>query len=378
MHLSFTILFLFALASISLAVGISFLLRINSCFFKAKLNFILFVFIQSLNIFYVFAWYTGLFTVFPKAFYLNHVFQLLTPVLIYLFSYFLIYPKQKLVRYAYWLFVPAGMAIVAVLWYATVSGGAINQNAMQWPQSGSVLFWLVPLKFINGIGFIGLSLYELHKHEKKLFDFYATLENTRHRWLRNALVAFLIIWALVLVLRWQLPFGQASQLIAFLVGIMNVYLLHYFSIYVQPLQEQSENNEVQLALVEQDKSRVNDSLLAQYKAFKGDFLDKINTEKPYVNPQCNLHELAKSLDVKPAIITGLLNHVLHTNFYEFISKKRAQEAAELLLDPSKKYLTIDAIAAECGFNSKATFYKAFKSSYGQTPAQYQKNHFIKG
>ena len=50
----------------------------------------------------------------------------------------------------------------------------------------------------------------------------------------------------------------------------------------------------------------------------------------------------------------------------YIEKKRMEKAVELL---AKKQKPVAQIAAECGFASTNSFYKAFKRSYGKAPTE---------
>jgi len=61
-----------------------------------------------------------------------------------------------------------------------------------------------------------------------------------------------------------------------------------------------------------------------------------------------------------------------SNFPDYINKYRVKEAKKLLGDNNFSAYTIVAIGLECGFNSKSTFYYAFKKFTGLTPTAYRK------
>jgi AraC-like DNA-binding protein len=56
-------------------------------------------------------------------------------------------------------------------------------------------------------------------------------------------------------------------------------------------------------------------------------------------------------------------------FKDYIYKLNIEEANRILLSSNFNILTIDAIAAKAGFNSKSAFYRSFKSITGYTPHQ---------
>ena len=70
-------------------------------------------------------------------------------------------------------------------------------------------------------------------------------------------------------------------------------------------------------------------------------------------------------------ISKLINGREGCNFSDYINKYRVSEAKKLLADKNFDPYTIVAIGLECGFNSKSTFYTAFKKFTGQTPTQYR-------
>ena len=94
-------------------------------------------------------------------------------------------------------------------------------------------------------------------------------------------------------------------------------------------------------------------------------------EKPHLNPALSLKDFALAMDTYPHYITQVLNTIFNQNFYDFVNHYRIEEAERQLADPSKKNLTILAIAFDCGFNSKATFNRVFKEKKGITPSEYK-------
>jgi len=68
----------------------------------------------------------------------------------------------------------------------------------------------------------------------------------------------------------------------------------------------------------------------------------------------------------------VLNQHLHLKvFNEFVNEYRVEVFKEKLQDRQWINLTIAAIAYECGFNSQATFQRAFKQSTGFSPSEFR-------
>ncbi len=95
----------------------------------------------------------------------------------------------------------------------------------------------------------------------------------------------------------------------------------------------------------------------------------MNENKLYNDPNLKLKDVAKSLNIVPHRLSQLLNDNLDKSFTSFINEYRINEAKRLIKENDK--LTLEAIGYECGFNSKSTFYSAFKKHSGTTPSQFK-------
>jgi len=105
--------------------------------------------------------------------------------------------------------------------------------------------------------------------------------------------------------------------------------------------------------------------------------EKINilfeTRKIYTNPDLTLSILAKELNIRPQLLSQLINDNLNKSFTQFINEYRIDEAKRLLIESPQ--LKIDAVGFESGFNSSSTFYSSFRKITGTTPSNYQKHNF---
>lgn len=95
--------------------------------------------------------------------------------------------------------------------------------------------------------------------------------------------------------------------------------------------------------------------------------------KPYLDKTINLNRLALELGTNQTYLSKLINQHYQLNFSEFINKHRVEEACRLMVEGHLQQLSFDQLADKCGFNSKSTFYAAFKQFTGLTPAQFAKS-----
>ncbi len=99
----------------------------------------------------------------------------------------------------------------------------------------------------------------------------------------------------------------------------------------------------------------------------------MESEKLYILHDLNINTLAKKLNTNRTYLSKAINSVSGKSFNEFINEYRIAEAKRLLYSKESELITIDAIGKKAGFNSKATFFRVFKSLSGVTPNYFLQN-----
>ncbi|MEM6379680.1 MAG: helix-turn-helix domain-containing protein, partial [Bacteroidota bacterium] len=99
----------------------------------------------------------------------------------------------------------------------------------------------------------------------------------------------------------------------------------------------------------------------------------MEADRPYLDPNLSLKDLAEMLALPSNYMSQLLNAGFDQNFSEFINTYRLEEFKQKIIDPQMRHLTILAMAYESGFNSKTVFNNFFKKMTGQTPRAYWKS-----
>jgi AraC-like DNA-binding protein len=104
-----------------------------------------------------------------------------------------------------------------------------------------------------------------------------------------------------------------------------------------------------------------------------DKLKSVMTEKElYRKPDLKVSDLANEIEISTHQLSQLLNDYFEKNFTAFVNEYRINEACKRLM--SDGYSKIEAIGFEVGFNSRSTFFSAFKKLKGTTPAMFQQKH----
>jgi YesN/AraC family two-component response regulator len=104
--------------------------------------------------------------------------------------------------------------------------------------------------------------------------------------------------------------------------------------------------------------------------WKTKVFEAVVTQKQYQNPELTLTDLAKYLSTNPSMLSKIINQSFEMNFNDFVNYYRVEEVKEKLQNPTNASLTIMSIAYDAGFNSKATFNRAFKKLTGKNPKEF--------
>ncbi|WP_052823523.1 helix-turn-helix transcriptional regulator [Neotamlana sedimentorum] len=97
----------------------------------------------------------------------------------------------------------------------------------------------------------------------------------------------------------------------------------------------------------------------------------IIVQKKFLDPFLSLSKLAEELDMSVSHLSQLINTYGHKSFTDLINFYRIEHAKKLLSDKEFKHYKIVAIGMESGFNSKSTFYSAFKKYTSVTPSVFR-------
>ena len=102
-------------------------------------------------------------------------------------------------------------------------------------------------------------------------------------------------------------------------------------------------------------------------------LYQLETEKIYLNPELTLRDLADKVGSTEKKLSYLINQNLKTNYYELINTYRVEKFKTEVAKSENKSLSLVGLALNCGFPSKSSFYRAFKSKVAMSPSEYVKN-----
>lgn len=88
----------------------------------------------------------------------------------------------------------------------------------------------------------------------------------------------------------------------------------------------------------------------------------------YLDPNLSLQKLAQQVGALQNQVSQTLNQEIGTTFFDYVARWRIEASKPRIMAGSESVLTV---ALAVGFNSRSTFYKAFKRETGMTPKAYR-------
>jgi AraC-like DNA-binding protein len=96
----------------------------------------------------------------------------------------------------------------------------------------------------------------------------------------------------------------------------------------------------------------------------------MQSQKLYEDAELTLSQLAKQLSTNTSVLSKIINTGFQMNFNDFVNEYRINAMMEKLKAGEQKKQTLLGIAFDCGFNSKATFNRAFKKQTDLSPKEW--------
>ncbi len=219
----------------------------------------------------------------------------------------------------------------------------------------------------------------IKRYRQQLKQVFAADSGKRLGWLGALMLILLLNWSYaVLVFLLAQPSPWLSDTGVLLLALLLVWLLCSCGLNQQPgFAELAATPLAEVVTAAPDESVPTTDNVKYQRSALGDaqaqriaakVQQAVYNEQLYLDPALTLYKLAEHLGVSAQYLSQTLNQTLQRSFYDYINEARIVAAKQLLLQTDDSVLTI---AMAVGFNARSSFYKAFKNSTGQTPAQYR-------
>lgn len=251
----------------------------------------------------------------------------------------------------------------------------------RWLQNISILVYLV------------LSIRFYKQYKKYVWFEFSFSDMANLSWLRNFMVAFAVITLLPLL-------QEALELIPFFDNLDYIGSWYYFfsfalvvyyisinsynadSIPLQKLKFQPElllqyqsagllpaaqaiTEEADYQVLEEEKVPS-----IEMESWKQKVIAIMQEQKLYEDAELTLTQLSKKLSTNTSLLSKIINTGFGKNFNDFVNEYRVNAFTEKLRAGEHQTQTLLSLAFDCGFNSKATFNRAFKKQTGMNPKEW--------
>ena len=208
------------------------------------------------------------------------------------------------------------------------------------------------------------AMIRVHQFGIQLKYNFATLDKINLSWLRILLYCYMVAWLVTLVvyiMQWILINPPE-----FLMVLVFLFFLTFINIIVFKALTTPEIFYT-IDLLTREKRKSLSEIKRQQYMIK---LEKyVQEHKPYLSSTINLNELADMVDIPPRSLSEVINDSFNQTFFDFINSYRIEEAEELLFASKDPAITVSEVLYKVGYNSKSSFYSAFKKFKGYSPTQ---------
>lgn len=194
------------------------------------------------------------------------------------------------------------------------------------------------------------------------------------KWLKNFMLfgsLVMLMWVCAIILNINEPLN--TQIFMYYPLRLSSTLLLYWLGYQGFYNYNIMTERVQLRqIITKDELKNNNHKTQEEIFFR--IKSYIKQHKRHLNPDFSLEQLSLETGISISKLSQIINQQSGHSFPDYINLIRVEKAKKYLTKPQYDAYTIVAIGLECGFNSKSTFYSAFKKFTNTTPTEYKKQN----
>lgn len=267
-----------------------------------------------------------------------------------------------------------------------------NQTGFQETQNGYLVVnfqwkYLDPivalLSIVQMMVYLVLSFQTLYLYREKIQHYFSNTYKLELNWLRLFLIIYtflfayhsiqIVVNATIVDLSWiqEWWYYLLSGIAIIYVGIRG-YFTDLTSLNDLDTQTFLTFKNTNFVKEEIEEKQIDAELSQKLIGLKYEIEKYFEEHKPYLEPDLTLVSLAEKLGVIREELSETINKGFHLKFNDFINHYRIEEFKNKLAQGDYRQLSLIGIAYECGFNSKATFNRAFKKALNTSPSNYLK------
>lgn len=209
-------------------------------------------------------------------------------------------------------------------------------------------------------------LRRLTSYRAHIRELFSNVENRDFRWVDVVMVLLVLIWAVGAFSLVEDNLTDGTYLIDGLLLALTAACLLSLNIFapltppdLPPIDDGAELDP------KYARSALTDDHAAKL-AFKVEAA--MRKDALYLDPSLSLQKLSKEVGALPNQVSQTLNQEIGSSFFDYVAHWRIEASKPMIMAGDTSVL---AVALDVGFNSRSTFYKAFKRETGMTPKDYR-------
>jgi AraC-like DNA-binding protein len=341
-------------------------------------------------------WYNGKLSMECRnfMFYMPMQHTLLMGPVIYCYVQSLLNPAYRFNKNDAWHFLPAALYIVWTIVVAVTDRIVLKQYYLMDGQNDpDFQQWYIVAGLISLLYYLIRCLRYYNGYRRFILEELSFADSVSFRWVRNFLLACFLYFLSTLVFDVLNVFGIANDTRdAWWYYLIFAIIFYYIAItgysnsienrvsyrfdagkYSQPLLTYTTPDTITEEIAYEEIPAGTAAATADFSNWKSELISIMEQGHLYRNPDLTLTELAKTMGTNASFLSKVINQSTGQNFNDFINGYRIREVQQKLADPSFSNQTIMSMAYDAGFNSKATFNRAFKKATGKNPRDFMEN-----
>ena len=311
-------------------------------------------------------WHTMAFKFFPVGM------ELFLPPLVYLYILSLTVSDFKINKNHFWHFLPGlCYAIYDISLYLLAS----NLTTMAAKDQLAEQLFFNQLNVFEDYLIAFLTVVYVYFGYKNIMAYMAWLRQFKgyenfpiYKWLRNLLIWCVILGCLLFLNQMMDMLSVAKDIGVNRWRFFNVFLafVTYYLGFMGYRQDGLKVHESKVLL----KNKAQRIEATGGGDVEKQLLLQLNKKQVYLEPALTLKQLASELNSTPETVSMVINQKFAMSFPELINQYRVNHFKSLVLEQAVKVPVILTLALDSGFNSQASFYRAFKKFEGMSPKEY--------
>lgn len=300
----------------------------------------------------------------------NSLFYFMGPLL-YFYTKSLCYKDFRIEKKAFIHFLPFLFLVFSVFVYYHLKIAFVphssSSNITPLTRYEILVYFCVLDGFL--LSYCFLSLNTLSRYRKDLKNHFSNLNTINLSWLSMIIIAYTCVWLLDLIIYLLLFIPGFPRLIITILNHSSGAINLAFALVI--LFKGLKQSDI-FTGISSEKYKTARLSPHEIDEFKNRIETVMADQKPYLDPELNLDNLAEILSIPARHLSQVINVAFNQNFFDFISDYRIHEAKQMLLDPACKDTSILNILYDVGFNSKSSFNELFRKKTGMTPSEFRK------